>query len=64
MENKLKTIRQSKNYSQEKLAKKSGISHATIIAIESGRTSPNLYTMRSIARGLEMPIWEVFIDDM
>lgn len=64
MENRLKIIRLSKNYSQEKLAKKSGISRATIIAVERGRTSPNFYTMQSIARGLEMPVWEVFIDDV
>ena len=64
MENKLKLFRITKNYSQARLAEKCGISRATIVAVEAGKVSPNLDTMIRISKGLNMPVWEVFIDDM
>lgn len=49
----LKKIRETKNLTQEELAKKSGLSVRTIQRIEAG-TQPKGYTLKTLAKNLEV----------
>ena len=60
MENKLKTIRKEKNLSQAELAKKSGVSRATIANIERGAQVEILVgTAAKLANALNVSVSEV-----
>lgn len=56
----LKEMRKLKDFSQEELAYKSGLSLSQIARIETARTNPTLSTIFRIARTLEIPLWEIF----
>lgn len=61
MKNKIKHYRELKNWSQEELAKRSGVSRVTISAFENGtlKVTTNT-TMHKIANALEVGIVELF----
>lgn len=54
MDSKLKTYRQQNGFSQEGLAEASGISIRTIQRIEKGLTSGSAYTLRTLAKTLNV----------
>ena len=56
----LKSIRQSKNFTQQQLAFESGISLSQIARIETARINPTLSTVFQIARTLEVTPKELF----
>ena len=62
MKNYLKEKRCSSGMTQEQLARKSGLTQATISRIESG-IPPSLYTALLLARVLAVPVEELFALD-
>lgn len=53
----LKTIREERNFSQEELAEKSGVSRTTISLIENGNsTTIKLSTLQKLAKALDVGI--------
>lgn len=56
----LKEIRKMKNFSQEDLAYKSGLSLSQIARIETARTNPTLSTIFKIARTMDIHLPELF----
>lgn len=61
MGNKLKMLREEKRMTQEELAKKSGISRQTIIAIENDKYSNVLLgTIAALADALETTVDNIF----
>lgn len=62
MKNYLKEKRCSSGMTQEQLARKSGLTQATISRIESG-IPPSLYTALMLARVLAVPVEELFALD-
>ncbi len=64
MKNRLKVYRAVFNLTQEELAKKLGVTRATINAIENGRYDPSLKLAFQIARFFEVNIEDVFIYEL
>jgi DNA-binding XRE family transcriptional regulator len=56
----LKEVRKIKNFSQEELAYKSGLSLSQIARIETAKTNPTLSTIFRIARTMEVKLPELF----
>lgn len=61
MPNRIKVYRAMLNLSQHRLAKKIGVTRATINAIENQKTIPNLKLANDIAIALEQKICDVFV---
>jgi transcriptional regulator, XRE family len=61
MANKIKIYRTILNLSQHRLAKKVGVTRATINSIENEKTIPNLKLANDIAIALNRKLQEVFI---
>ncbi|NLP44869.1 MAG: helix-turn-helix transcriptional regulator [Peptococcaceae bacterium] len=61
MKNRLKVYRAMHDLTQEELAKKLGVTRATINAIEKGRYDPSLKLAFQISRFFEVSIEDVFI---
>ncbi|HHW43811.1 MAG TPA: helix-turn-helix transcriptional regulator [Desulfotomaculum sp.] len=55
----LKKIRQNKGLSQLKLSKLSGVAQSSISEIESGKSNPNISTLRKLANVLEISLDEL-----
>lgn len=63
MKNKVKYYRELKEWSQEKLAEKSGVSRNTISAIETGTNTNVTYeVMEKIANALEKKVATIFFN--
>jgi transcriptional regulator with XRE-family HTH domain len=56
----LKEVRKLKNFSQEELAYKSGLSLSQIARIETAKTNPTISTIFRIARTLNIKLSELF----
>jgi len=59
----LREVRLSHNMSQRALAKRSGISNATISLIESGKLNPSVAVLKSILIGVKMDLAEFFAEE-
>jgi len=59
----LRKLRTQRKMSQRGLAKRSGISNATISQIESGKANPSVAVLKSILVALKMDLAEFFADD-
>lgn len=64
MKNRIKVLRAEKDWSQEALAKKIGVSRQAINALERGKHSPSLQLGFDIAHAFEVDITEVFLPDI
>ena len=61
--NRLKTIREEKGLTLEKLSKLSGVSAGYLCHLERGtRSHPSIDIMESIAKALDKTIFEVFFN--
>lgn len=60
MKNKLKVLRAERNWSQEALAQKLGVSRQTVNAIERDKYDPSLPLAFKIAAVFELTIEEIF----
>ena len=58
----LKSVRESKNYTQESLARAIGKTRTLITNIESGTSKPSVETAKEIARVLGIN-WTLFFED-
>lgn len=63
MKNNLRVERAIKNFTQEELAKKIGVSRQTINSIEGGRYIPSTILALKIAKVFQKPVEEIFILD-
>ncbi len=59
----LRDLRLRRKMSQRSLAKRSGISNATISLIESGKMSPSVAVLKSILDGLKMDLAAFFAEE-
>jgi len=61
MKNKLKVLRAERDWSQEELGKRVGVSRQAINAIERGKFDPSLPLAFNLADLFNLPIEEIFI---
>ncbi len=62
MKNKLRILRAERNWSQQELASRAGVSRQTINAIETGKYDPSLKLAFRLARIFSRPIEEIFLN--
>ncbi len=60
MKNRLKVLRAERDWSQEDLAQKAGVSRQTINAIETGKYNPSLELAFTLAAIYELKIEDIF----
>ncbi|MBV7389307.1 MULTISPECIES: helix-turn-helix transcriptional regulator [Enterococcus] len=60
IKNHLKVLRAKKNWTQEELAKKVGISRQAVISIEKYKYTPSLELAFKLAKAFEVDINQVF----
>jgi transcriptional regulator with XRE-family HTH domain len=58
----LKTLREAKNFSQGESEKRTGLLHCYISRVENGHTVPSIDTLAKLARALEVPMYQLFYD--
>lgn len=58
----VRTLRLAKGISQESLAELSGLHRTYISSVERGKRNVSLNTIQAIARGLDVPIRDLFED--
>ena len=63
MKNRLKVLRAERDWSQQDLADRLGVSRQSVNAIEKGRYDPSLPLAFSIAEVFELPIEAIFSRD-
>jgi putative transcriptional regulator len=64
MKNRLRVLRAEKNWSQADLAERLEVSRQSVNAIETGKFDPSLPLAFRLARLFELPIEQIFIDDI
>lgn len=64
MKNQLKVLRAMRNWSQAELGMELDVSRQAINAIETGKHDPSLPLAFKIARLFDMPIEEIFDDQL
>ncbi|MFQ5933634.1 MAG: helix-turn-helix domain-containing protein, partial [Dehalococcoidia bacterium] len=57
-------LRREKGLSQAELAKRSGIARVTIARIETGEQSPRYETIIALAKGLDLSVNRLLLDDL
>ena len=62
MENRLRTYREAKGWSQGELARRLGVSRQTINAVETDKYDPSLPLALRMARLFEAAVPDLFID--
>lgn len=60
LQNRLKEVRQEKDFTQEALAKRVGVTRQTIIAIEKGKFVPSVKLALELANALNKPLESIF----
>jgi transcriptional regulator with XRE-family HTH domain len=58
----LKTLREAKNFSQGEIQKRTGLLRCYISRVENGHTVPAIDTLEKLARALEVPMYQLFYD--
>jgi transcriptional regulator with XRE-family HTH domain len=58
----LRTLRETKKYSQGDIEKRTGLLRCYISRVENGHTVPAIETLEKFARALEVPMYELFYD--
>lgn len=61
MKNRLKVLRAERDWSQQDLAERLGVSRQSVNAIETGKYDPSLPLAFKISDLFEMPIEEIFL---
>lgn len=62
MKNKLKVLRAERNLTQEELAEISGLSRATVNAIENETVNPSGETIAKLTKALKVRAEEIFLN--
>ena len=63
MQNRVKTHREGRGWSQGELARRLGVSRQTINAVETDKYDPSLPLALRIAKLFAVPVTELFIDE-
>ena len=58
----LKMLREQKNFSQGEIEKRTGLLRCYISRVENGHTIPAFETIEKFARALEVPLYQLFYD--
>src|ERR1700675_4786385 len=58
----LRVLREEKNFSQGEIEKRTGLLRAYISRVENGHTVPAVETLEKFARALEVPMYQLFYD--
>jgi transcriptional regulator with XRE-family HTH domain len=58
----LRQLREQKNLSQGDIEKRTGLLRCYISRLENGHTVPAVDTLEKLARGLEVPLYQLFYD--
>jgi transcriptional regulator with XRE-family HTH domain len=58
----LRALREQKNFSQGDIEKKTGLLRCYISRVENGHTVPAIETLEKLARALEIPMYQLFYD--
>jgi transcriptional regulator with XRE-family HTH domain len=58
----LRTLRETKNFSQGEIEKRTGLLRCYISRVENGHTVPSVETLEKFARALEVPMYELLYD--
>jgi transcriptional regulator with XRE-family HTH domain len=58
----LRMLREKKNFSQGDIEKKTGLLRCYISRVENGHTVPAIETLEKLARALEIPMYQLFYD--
>lgn len=58
----LRLLREQKNFSQGDIEKKTGLLRCYVSRVENGHTVPNVETLEKFARALEVPMYQLFYD--
>jgi transcriptional regulator with XRE-family HTH domain len=58
----LRELRESKNFSQGDIEKRTGLLRCYISRVENGHTVPAVETLEKMARALEVPMYRLFHD--
>ena len=58
----LRALREGKNFSQGDIEKQTGVLRCYISRIEHGHTIPSVETLEKFARALEVPMYQLFYD--
>ena len=59
----LREIREAKNFSQGDIEKRTGLVRPYISRVENGHTIPALETLEKFAHALEVPLYQLFYED-
>jgi transcriptional regulator with XRE-family HTH domain len=58
----LRALREEKKLSQGDMEKRTGLFRCYISRVENGHTVPSIETLEKMARGLEVPMYQLFYD--
>ena len=58
----LREMREAKNFSQGEIEKRTGLLRCYISRVENGHTVPAIETLEKLARALEVPLYQLFYD--
>jgi transcriptional regulator with XRE-family HTH domain len=58
----LRSLREAKNYSQGEIQRRTGLLRCYISRVENGHTVPAIETLEKFARALEVPMYQLFYD--
>lgn len=58
----LRTLRETKRFSQGEIEKRTGLLRCYISRLENGHTVPAIDTLEKLARALEVPMYQLFYD--
>jgi transcriptional regulator with XRE-family HTH domain len=58
----LRTLRETRNFSQGEIEKRTGLLRCYISRVENGHTVPAMETLEKFARALDVPMYELFYD--
>src|ERR1022692_1851322 len=58
----LKTLRETKHFSQGEIEKRTGLLRCYISRVENGHTVPAVETLEKFARALGIPMYQLFYD--
>ena len=62
MENRVRTFREGREWSQGELARRLGVSRQTINAVETDKYDPSLPLALRMAKLFEVPVDQLFLD--
>ena len=58
----LKTLREARNFSQGEIEKRTGLLRCYVSRVENGHTVPSVETLEKFARAVEVPLYHLMFD--